>query len=86
MKIRKTWVLAMVLAFAIAGIWSAGVARAAIDGWMDLTPSNPQPAPPVKGETTTIKSRPVSSPVSTTTKGAGAAATGSSGGGGGHHK
>jgi hypothetical protein len=84
MKIRKTWVLAIVLAFAIAGIWSPGVARAAIDAFLDFTPQ-PAPAPPVKGEKA-IKTRPVSSPVSTTTKGAGPAATGSSGGGGGHHK
>jgi hypothetical protein len=71
MKIRKTWVLATVLAFAIAGIWSAGVARAAIDSYQQW---GTQPAPPVKGEKA-IKSRP-----------GGPAATGSSSGGGGHHK
>jgi len=85
MKIRKTWVLAMVLAFAIAAIWSAGVARAAIDSFLDFTPS-PAPAPPVKGEKRVIKSRPVSPPASTTTKGVVPAATTSSGGGGGHHR
>jgi hypothetical protein len=84
MKIRKTLMLAAALSFVFANAWSPGVALAAIDAFLDFTPSTPQ-APPVKGEKA-IKARPVSSPVSTTTKGAGPAATGSSGGGGGHHK
>lgn len=76
MKTCKMLMLATVFYFA-AGGWNAGIALAAVDSFLDFTPSLPPPPPPPPKTTTK------SSHGSTTTKAvkAGAPAAAKSGGG-----
>ena len=61
MKTCKTLMLATVFSFAVASVWSAGIALAAVDSFLEFpAPPPPPPPPPPKA---TIKSSPGSSAI-----------------------